>query len=221
MAYTEIQHRGLSLFNADSKYPVRRHNMQKNSELRKAARSQLHGSWLAAVGVVLVYSVITGVASGLAGIGLLILGGPLALGYYGYFLRKAKGETVSFSNLFDGFDNFGKALVLFVLQGIFIALWSILLFIPGIIKSLSYSMAFFILKDNPDMNALDAITASRKMMNGYKLKLFFLHLSFIGWALLCVVTIGIGYLWLSPYVTLSVSNFYEDLKKNQASTAAA
>jgi uncharacterized membrane protein len=65
------------------------------------------------------------------------------------------------------------------------------------------------------MDALDAITASRKMMNGYKGKLFCLHLSFIGWALLCGLTFGIGYLWLSPYITLSVSNFYEDLKKNQ------
>ncbi|MDR2370536.1 MAG: DUF975 family protein [Treponema sp.] len=189
--------------------------MQENSALRAAARSQLYGTWLTAVGIVFIYGVLVSVASGLLGIGLLIVGGPLALGYYGYFLHKARGETVLFGNLFDGFDNFGKAFLLFLFEGIFIILWSLLFFIPGIIKSFSYSMAFFILKDNPNMNALDAITASRKMMNGYKGKLFCLHLSFIGWYLLCVLTFGIGYLWLSPYVTLSVSNFYEDLKKNQ------
>jgi uncharacterized membrane protein len=189
--------------------------MQENSALRAAARSQLRGTWLASVGFVFVYGVLVSVASGLAGIGLLIVGGPLALGYYGYFLHKARGETASFGNLFDGFDNFGKAFLLFLFKGIFIALWSLLLFIPGIVKSFSYSMAYFILKDNPDMSALDAITASRKMMNGYKGKLFCLYLSFIGWVLLCGLTFGIGYLWLSPYITLSVSNFYEDLKKNQ------
>jgi uncharacterized membrane protein len=190
--------------------------MQENSALRAAARSQLRGSWLPAVGVVFVYCVLIGVACMAVVIGALIIGGPLTLGYYGYFLRKARGEEVSFSVLFDGFDNFGKAFVLFLLQNIFICLWSMLLVVPGIIKSLSYSMSFFILRDNPGMNALDAITASRKMMNGYKGKLFLLLLSFIGWCLLCVVTLGIGYLWLSPYITLSVSNFYEDLKKNQS-----
>jgi uncharacterized membrane protein len=195
--------------------------MQENSALRAAARSQLHGSWLAAVGIVFVYTLLISAASGLFGIGLLIIGGPLSLGYYGYFLRKARGETVSFGSLFDGFDNFGKAFLLFLFRGIFIALWSLLLFIPGIVKSFSYSMAYFILKDNPNMDALDAITASRKMMNGYKGKLFCLHLSFIGWALLCGLTFGIGYLWLSPYITLSVSNFYEDLKKNQAASSTA
>jgi uncharacterized membrane protein len=193
--------------------------MQENSALRAAARSQLHGSWLAAVGIVFVYGLLVSVASGLFGIGLLIVGGPLALGYYGYFLHKARGEAASFGSLFDGFDNFGKAFLLFLFQGIFICLWSFLLIIPGIVKSFSYSMAYFILKDNPNMSALDAITASRKMMNGYKGKLFCLYLSFIGWALLCVLTLGIAYLWLSPYVTLSVANFYEDLKKNQTTAA--
>ena len=76
-------------------------------------------------------------------------------------------------------------------------------------------MAYFILRDNPQMNALEAITASRMMMNGYKTKLFCLYLSFIGWAILCVLSFGIGFLWLTPYMTLSVANFYENLKQEQ------
>jgi uncharacterized membrane protein len=186
--------------------------MKMNSELRAQARAQLRGSWLPAVGVTLVFSLLIGVAAGIVGIPLLIIGGPLCLGFYGYFLRKARGEETAIENLFDGFNNFGRSLVLYLLQMIFVCLWSLLLFVPGIIKSLSYSMSFYILRDTPGMSGLDAITASRKMMNGYKGKLFCLYLSFIGWCILCMFTLGIGYLWLMPYMQLSVANFYEDIK---------
>jgi uncharacterized membrane protein len=189
--------------------------MKMNAELRAVARAQLKGSWLAAVGLVLVYALILSAASALV-IGLLILGGPLTLGCYGYFSKKARGEPVTFGNLFDGFDDFfGKSFLLYLFQGIFIFLWSLLFCIPGLIKTLSYSMSFFILRDNPGMKPLDVITASRKMMNGHKWQLFCLELSFIGWALLCVLTLGIGYLWLCPYIIQSVANFYEDLKQQQ------
>jgi uncharacterized membrane protein len=192
-------------------------NMKTNAELRAAARSQLKGAWLAAVGLVLVYSLIISTASLFAGIGLIILGGPLTIGYLGYFSKKARGEGVSFGNLFDGFDDsFGRSFLLCLLQGIFIFLWSLLFCIPGIVKALSYSMSFFILRDNPGMKALDAVTASRRMMNGYKGKLFCLYCGFIGWALLCTLSFGIGYLWLCPYITLSLANFYEDLKQQGA-----
>jgi uncharacterized membrane protein len=150
------------------------------------------------------------------GIGAIILGGPLTIGFLGYFSRKSRGEPAAFGNLFNGFDDsFGRSFLLFLFQGIFVFLWSLLFCIPGLVKSLSYSMSFFILRDNPDMKAVDAISASRKMMNGYKWQLFCLYLSFIGWALLCTLSFGIGFLWLCPYVTLSQANFYEDLKRRE------
>ena len=189
--------------------------MKDNRELRALARSQLHGSWLAAVGLVLVYGIILGI-SVLVVVGPIILGGPLALGFLGYFSRKARGEQAKLGNLFDGFKLLGKSLSLFLLKGIFLALWSCLFIIPGIVKSLSYSMAFFILRDNPNIKATEAITRSRKMMNGNKGKLFGLYLSFIGWGILCILSLGIGFLWLIPYINLSVANFYEGLKQNQS-----
>jgi uncharacterized membrane protein len=188
--------------------------MKENFELRALAREQLRGGWLAAAGMYFVYCVIVGMSS-IVGIGPLILGGPLALGICGYFLRKARGEAVKLENLFDGFKQFGSGFLLFLLQCLFIFLWSCLFFIPGIVKSLSYSMAYFILLDNPDMGALEAITESRKMMNGYKGKLFGLYLSFFGWFLLGTLTLGIGLLWVGPYMSLSVANFYEDIKQNR------
>jgi uncharacterized membrane protein len=189
--------------------------MKGNRELRTLARSQLHGGWLAAVGLVLVYGIIIG-ASALVIVGPFILSGPLTLGFLGYFSRKARGEEAKLGNLFDGFKLFGKSFSLFLLNGIFLALWSCLFIIPGIVKSLSYSMAFFILRDNPNIKATEAITRSRKMMKGNKWKLFCLCLSFIGWAILCIFSLGIGFLWLTPYITSSIANFYEGLKQNQS-----
>jgi uncharacterized membrane protein len=186
--------------------------MKENAELRAMARSQLKGTWLATVGMFLVYCIILGISS-LLFVGPLILGGPLTLGCIGYFLKKSRGETVKLENLFDGFKQFGSSLLLYLLQGLFIMLWSCLLIVPGIVKSFSYSMAFYIMKDNPDIGALEAITQSRKMMVGYKGKLFCLCLSFIGWGLLCCLSLGIGFLWLVPYVGMSITNFYEELRK--------
>jgi len=188
--------------------------MRENRELRAAARSQLHGSWLAAVGVVFIYAAIIS-ASGFVVVGPLVLGGPLTLGLIGYFLKKVRGQEVKFEDLFDGFRLFVSSFLLYLLEVIFLSLWSALFLIPGIVKSFSYSMAFYILHDNPDIGAAEAITRSRKMMHGHKGKLFKLCLSFIGWGLLCCLTLGIGFLWLCPYVTVSITNFYEDLKKNQ------
>jgi uncharacterized membrane protein len=189
--------------------------MKTNSELRAFARSQLKGSWLTAVGVILIYFILFGASNILPGIGALVITGPLTFGLMSYFLNKARGESAEFENLFDGFKVFIRSFLLCLLEFVFIMLWTLLFIVPGIIKSFSYSMAYFILKDNPDIGANEAITRSRKMMAGHKGKLFLLYLSFIGWILLCCLTLGIGILWLYPYMTLSVANFYEDLKKSQ------
>jgi uncharacterized membrane protein len=188
--------------------------MRENAELRAIARTQLRGGWLSAVVMLLVYGIIISV-SGFLIVGPLVLCGPLTLGFMGYYLKKARGEYVKLENLFDGFKLFGSSFLLNLLEIIFITLWTCLLIIPGIVKWFSYSMAFYILRDNPEIGALEAITRSRKMMDGHKAKLFGLHISFIGWGLLCVLSFGIGFLWLCPYISLSVANFYEDLKQNR------
>ena len=90
----------------------------------------------------------------------------------------------------------------------------LLLIIPGIIAALSYSMTFYILADDNSIGAMDAIKKSKKMMDGYKWKYFCLGLRLLGWALLCVLTLGIGFLWLIPYAQVSVAKFYDDVKAN-------
>jgi uncharacterized membrane protein/tetratricopeptide (TPR) repeat protein len=185
-----------------------RGKMAKNSELRAMARAQLRGSWLATVAMELVFSTCMVLS-------LFILSGPLVFGLVSYYVKKARGESVKLEHILDGFKIFGSSFLLLILEGIFLTLWSYLFIIPGIVKFFSYSMAFFILRDNPEIGAAEAITQSRKMMDGYKGKLFMLHLSFIGWFLLCCLSGGIGFWWLYPYISLSVANFYEDLRQNQ------
>lgn len=189
--------------------------LKPNFELRAAAREQLKGNWGKAVLVNLLFLIITGIGGGIPYVGIivaLLIGGPMTLGLIGFFVRLKRGEYAVLENLFDGFKYFTPSLVLYLLTSIFTFLWSLLLIVPGIIAAIRYSQAYFILNDNPGMEAMQAIKLSKEMMQGNKWKYFLLHLSFIGWGLLCILTLGIGFLWLSPYITTTLANFYDDLK---------
>ncbi|HZG57623.1 DUF975 family protein [Paenibacillus sp.] len=185
------------------------------SNVRASARDALRGNWGMGILVCFLASLISTVISYIPVLGVVVailIAGPLMYGVYAYFLKVVRGERAELSDMFSGFPLFGGTLVLYLLQTIFILLWTLLLIVPGIIASLRYAMAFFIMYDNPGISALDAIRQSKEMMQGHKLSLFLLLLSFIGWALLCILTLGIGFLWLYPYVQASLAAFYEEIK---------
>jgi uncharacterized membrane protein len=104
--------------------------------------------------------------------------------------------------------------VAYLLVVLYIILWTLLLIVPGIIAALSYSMTFYILADEPAIKAEDALRKSKAMMDGYKLKLFYLCLWFFLLALLCVLTLGIGFLWFIPFVNVTMAKFYDDIKRD-------
>jgi len=114
-------------------------------------------------------------------------------------------------DMFYGFQTFVPSFVLQLLTTIFVLLWLLLFIVPGIIKALAYSMAPYILADNPEMSGLDAINASKEMMQGHKGRLFCLLFSFIGWFLLAILTFGVGFIFLAPYVATAKAEFYQDL----------
>lgn len=99
------------------------------------------------------------------------------------------------------------------LMGLKEFLWTLLLIIPGIIKAFGYALTPYLLVDCPELTPLQCIKLSDRMMKGHKFDLFYLYLSFIGWFLLCILTLGIGFLWLQPYVSTSVAAFYKDVKE--------
>lgn len=143
-----------------------------------------------------------------------IIGGPITLGYAKYNLNLVDGNNPRFSDLFSKFDCFGQGFCVQFLRRLFVFLWSLLI-IPGIVKNYSYSMAAYIAAENPDMSALDAITESRKLMDGNKWRFFCLNFSFFGWCILCVFTMGIGFLFLFPYMEASYAAFYREIVRER------
>jgi uncharacterized membrane protein len=128
------------------------------------------------------------------------------------YLELARGIEPNVSRVFDGFYDLWCAVKLNFLVALFTFLWSLLLVVPGIIKSYSYSMSFYILAENKGISALEAIRRSKEMTEGHKMDLFVLSLSFIGWIILGVVTLGIGYIWIIPYMTATTTNYYINIK---------
>ena len=169
-----------------------------------------------------VIPLLTLVLSLAAGGGLVhfILGGPVRLGYSRYLLKLHDGAPAETGDLFSQFHNFGKGFVLNLLTNLYISLWSLLFIIPGIIAAYRYSMAPFIMSEHPEMTPSQALKASSELMNGYKWDLFCLGLSFIGWAILNVFTLGIGSLWLNPYMNAAYAAFYRRVTREKWTTPA-
>lgn len=139
---------------------------------------------------------------------------PLTLGLTNSFkvlLVNGDGHIVR-NAIKIGFRPFWKNVWGMLLMNILIGLWTLLLIVPGIIKAFSYAMTPYILHDNPELSASEAIHRSRMMMSGHKFDLFWLYLGFIGWIFLCILTAGIGFLWLVPYMETAQAAFYQDIK---------
>ncbi len=189
-----------------------------NADLMQSARGALTGRWGVTIGACLVTVLVPLAANvvpvfgGLAG---LLLGAPLSLGLAAFFLTALRGdrpEAVTVGRIFDGFQRFGDAVGAQFMMGLFILLWTLLLIVPGIMAAYSYSMTFYVLADNPAMGAMEGIRRSKELMAGHRWKLFCLGCRFIGWALLCILTLGIGFIWLWPYMNASYAAFYEDVR---------
>ena len=156
------------------------------------------------------YLAIVGSTAGVLSLVNLILGGVVQLGYASYLLKQHDREICETKELFSKFDYFGPGFLQLLLRNIFTALWSILLVIPGIIKSLGYSMTPFLMVENPNLTAKEAIKLSQEKMMGHKWELFCMSLSFIGWSILATLTGGIGYIFLNPYMNAAYAAFYRD-----------
>ncbi len=128
------------------------------------------------------------------------------------YINLAQNIKPKAGDVFNGFDDFWSAFKVNFLVGLFSFLWSLLLVIPGIVKSYSYLFSTYILAENKNKPALECINESKAMTNGHKMDLFVLHLSFIGWILLIVVTLGIAAIWVTPYMQATFTNAYNMLK---------
>ena len=188
-----------------------------NITLMAEARHALSGKWGITIGAFVVSGLVSLVARIIPFINFvapLLIAGAMAVGLSTFALNVAHGRMLSIKQVFSGFDRFGTTLATYLLTIIFILLWTLLLIIPGIIAAFAYSQVFFVLADDPTITPMQAIERSKVIMRGNKWKFFCLKLRFIGWAILSVLSLGIGFLWLIPYIFVTDAKFYEDIKKH-------
>lgn len=194
--------------------------MTKAYELRRRARATLGGKlfgseWLYPLLVSLLISLVIG-ASGAASMAVLafVLTGPLYIGLNKYYLELSR-RNIKYDNLSIALDGFqgdvASNIITGILVTVFTALWTMLFIIPGIVKNLSYSMTYYIKAEHPEYNQTQAIDESRRIMNGHKMRLFLLRLSFIGWFILGALCFGVGTLWVAAYYKAAEAEFYRDL----------
>lgn len=207
--------------------------MQTSSVYRSQARESLQGRWSSAVVATLIVVVIASVSvacsttsqyvfdwsvgfvSGFTSVWSLLVCAPLGYAFSIAILSLVRRDEKEVAvNMFSNFkNNYGSLLITSFLVSLLVGLLAVVtLGIAGIIFSYAYRMVPYLLKDYPTLSPQETMKTSREMMRGHKFELFLLDLSFIGWILLCILTLGIGVLWLEPYMVAATSHFYEDLK---------
>lgn len=195
--------------------------------LKDLAKQQIKGK----IGVLFVISLIIALISAAANglLGIIPVAGPIAssivitpafsLSLCCIYLNLVRGIAPQVKDVFCGFGDFWSAFKTQFLVGLFTFLWSLLLIVPGIIKSFSYSLSMYIQAENPGKPALECIAESKAIMEGHKAELFMLCLSFLGWILLGVITFGIAYIYVLPFYSATIANFYENVKPKTAGNA--
>jgi len=151
---------------------------------------------------------------------LMLMMPVVQVGFMSYCLKVARDSDGDFKDIMDGFLFFGKVMLITIITTFLRILWTLLLIFPGIVASYRYRQAYYILLDDPDKSALQCIQESAKMMRGYKLDLFLLDLSFLGWFILdfivviiipAPIAIPIVSIWLTPYMGLTRAAYYNRL----------
>lgn len=197
--------------------------MITNEELKQQAKESMEGKWGNIIGIILLYlgiSFLTGLILGIIGIEnkiftnivSLIISALFQFGYLSFFLKISRNEEVEVEELWSKIKMFLPYILASAIVGFFTTLWTLLLIIPGIIASIRYSMIYFIMLDNPEMSAMEALNESKRIMDGHKMQYFKLIVSFLGWIILGIFTLGILYVWLIPYMTVTQCNFYNQIK---------
>ncbi len=192
--------------------------MHNNSEIRARARAALGGNifaetWLFGLLVCFIISMLISMATSFV-IGILVVG-PLTFSLSYMFMARARGkEKFDIMDITQGFMNgqFVHTTLLYLLRGVFIFLWSLLLIVPGVIKSYSYRLAFYVAADRPDLPVNECLAESARLMRGHKWRAFCMDLVMFLWSLLGSCVCGLGTLWVAPYREAAMVAFYEDLR---------
>lgn len=185
------------------------------AELKMRAKEQLRGNIGILFICMLIVEIINVAAAAISnGVGTIFVSSPMQISMCMIYLNMAKNQIPTVGDTFNGFEVFGKSIWLNIITSFFTVLWALLFIVPGIVKMYSYSMAPYILAENNDMTAREALRESKRIMHGHKGELFVLHLSFIPWILLGAVTCGIAMIYTVPYINMTVVGFYNNIKSD-------
>lgn len=144
----------------------------------------------------------------------IFLTNPVEVGTARFFKSNLERSDTRFSTLGEGFGDYGHVFVTLLLRGLFILLWTFLLIVPGIMKAYSYRLVPYLVKDEPNLSPLETLRLSEELMRGNRWNAFVLDLSFIGWNILGVLTLGLGLIfWTSPYIHSTNAALYEELRR--------
>ena len=202
--------------------------MMSNKEIREYAKKQYKEKLGDIFLPVFVVSAIAGAIGGITGsitgvvpmlslpIGIIVglASFTLNLGLVDYLRKFIKEEKYKIDDVFSKINELGKIFPVYILQAVFIFLWSLLLIIPGIIKAFAYSMVPLLYLDDPDKEASQILKESEEIMSGHKMDLFMLYLSFIPYHLLGIITCGLFELYVMPLQTLTATKFLVELKES-------
>ena len=185
--------------------------MNENVLLMRRAKEQLANKWVNVAIGSLIYIVLMGLAGSTYLLELVVYG-PLTFGFYLFLACNVDTGVNNLNLLFKGFERFADTLVAGLLVSLAIGIGTLLLIVPGIIMACGLSMTFFIMVDDPNISGTDALQQSWNMMRGQKWNLFCLWLRFFGWIVLSILTCGIGFIFLEPYIVVATQNFYRKLR---------
>jgi uncharacterized membrane protein len=192
--------------------------MRTNQEIRQEASVMLKGNWNVPVLVALVFGVIASCTSCSFPLVLFVYA-PMSLGFVKMMIGYVRGtQRMEVEGIFSAFNStyYWKSMGLYLLQGIYTILWTLLFIIPGIVKYCSYFFAPYILADNPTMTAEESICRSMQIMEGHKMQLFLMLLGYVALAMLSSILLFIPMLWIMPYYQVALAKFYEEVKHSVA-----
>lgn len=196
--------------------------MFNRSEYKKSALATLEKNWGTACLLSIVFFIIAGLAEFAGPIVSVCVGGIMEVGIIFAFMKMIsfkssetmESKKVTFNDFLEGLEtHWLNALLGSLWKFLWIFLWMLLFIIPGIVKAYSYSMMYYILAENPKISAIKAMDISKVLTRGHKADLFIMDLSFLGWAILSSLTFGLGFIWLYPYMEMSKTHAYYDLKR--------
>lgn len=151
------------------------------------------------------------IASLIAAVIYFALGSFIGVGYAKFNLNLVDKKNAAFETLFEYFSYWKTTTIARLLRALYVFLWSLLFIIPGIVAGFSYAMTDYILAEDPELTADEAISQSKSIMMGNKWRFFCLQFSFIGWDILATLAFGIGHLWLTPYKQAAYAAFYREV----------